>query len=109
MSLHVLSHPWEVQKVADGTVVTITRRDLDVATLSILADELCELALEASPPTLYLDFGGVSCLAGVVCGKLLALERRLHERGGRLVLRNLNLPREEAAPPEGGPEGSTPV
>jgi anti-anti-sigma regulatory factor len=104
MSLHVLSHPWEVQQVGDGTLVKITRRDLDATTLSILADELCELALDASPPTLYLDFGEVRCLSGVVCGKLLALERRLREAGGRLVLRNLNLPREEEAPTDGGPD-----
>jgi len=104
MALHVFSHPWEVQRVGDGTVVKITRRDLDVATVSILADELYDLALEASPPTLYLDFGEVSCLSGVVCGKLLALERRLREAGGRLVLRNLNLAQEEAAPRDSGPD-----
>src|SRR5262249_5249269 len=100
MALHVFSHPWEVQRVGDGTVVKITRRDLDVATVSILADELYDLALEASPPTLYLDFGEVSCLSGVVCGKLLALERRVGRAGGGPA------PRHPPPPPQGaGPQG----
>jgi anti-anti-sigma regulatory factor len=103
MSLHVLSHPWEVQAVGDGTLVTITPRDLDVGTVAVLADELCELALERSPPTLYLDLGKVSRLSGVVCGKLLALQRRLHQAGGRLVLQNLNPALVEEPPAESDP------
>ena len=90
MSLHVLSHAWEVQEVKDGTLVRITQRDLDVETMSILADELFELALESDPSTLYLDFGQVRSLPSVVFGKLFALERKLRDTGGRLVVRGLN-------------------
>jgi anti-anti-sigma regulatory factor len=89
MSLHIVSHPWEVTAVADGTLVNLTPRDLDVETVSILADELCELALESGPPTLYLDFAQVHNLPCVLAGKLCALDRRLREAGGRLVLLNL--------------------
>ena len=109
MSLHVLSHPWEVQAVADGTLVRITPRDLNVETVSVLADELFELALESGPPTLYMDLGAVTHLPVVVCGKLLALQRRLHEVGGRLVLKNLNPTPQEEAAAESGPEESAPV
>jgi len=90
MSLHVLSHPWEVQEVEDEIVVRMTHRDLDVQTVSILADELVELALESGLPRLTLDFGKVRFLTSVVLGKLLALDRRLREAGGRLVLCNLS-------------------
>ena len=65
MSLYILAHPWEVQDVADGTVVPITHRDLDVETLSIMAEELCELAHENNLPKLYLDFQKVTSLTSV--------------------------------------------
>ncbi len=90
MSLYVLSHPWEVQDVQDGTVVPIAHRDLDVETVSILADELFELAQESGRPKLYLDFKTVHFLTSVAIGKLFAVDRRLRELGGHLVLCNLN-------------------
>lgn len=90
MSLYTLSHLWEVEDVEDGIAVRLTHRDLDVQTLSILADELTEIALESGRPTLYLDFGRVNLLTSVVIGKLFAVDRRLREAGGRLVLCNLD-------------------
>ena len=90
MSLYTLSHLWEVEDVEDGISVRLTHRDLDVQTLSILADELTEIALESGRPTLYLDFGRVNLLNSVVIGKLFAVDRRLREAGGRLVLCNLD-------------------
>jgi len=95
MSLYVLSHLWEVNDVEDGISVRLTHRDMDAQTLSILADELSELALESGRPTLYLDFGEVHLLTSVVIGKLFAVERRLREAGGRLVLCNLDPTRRE--------------
>jgi anti-anti-sigma factor len=90
MSLYVLSHLWEVNDVEDGISVRLTHRDMDAQTLSILADELSELALESGRPTLYLDFGELNFLTSVVIGKLFAVERRLREAGGLLVLIDLD-------------------
>ena len=90
MSLHVLSHPWEVLEVEDGILVKITHQDLNVQTVSILADELFEVAQESGQPTLYLDFGEVVMLPTILTGKLFALDRKLRAVGGRLVLCNLN-------------------
>jgi len=90
MSLYVLSHLWEVKDVEDGVSVKLTHRDLDVQTLSILADELAELALESGQPNLYLDFGKVRFLNTVFLGKLIAADRRLREEGGKIVLTNLS-------------------
>jgi anti-sigma B factor antagonist len=95
MTLHVLSHAWEVQELEDGTSVKLTYRDLDAQTLSILIDELVELALESDLPKLYLDFAQVRVLTSVVLGKLAVLDRRLREVGGRLVLCNLSPALEE--------------
>ncbi len=89
MSLHVLSHPWEVQETADGIVVHLRPRDLTCESLAVLAEELYNLALESNRSTLTLDFAEVKCLASVVVGKLFALSRRLREVGGQLVLSNL--------------------
>jgi len=90
MSLQILSHPWDVQRVDDGILVKLSHQDLDLPSLTVLAEELFDLALESSGTVLYLDFAEVDCLASLVVGKLYALDRRLHEVGGRLVLCNLN-------------------
>jgi anti-anti-sigma regulatory factor len=90
MSLYALAHPWVVQDVEDGVSVKLTHWDLDVHTLSILADELEELGRESGLSTLYLDFANVRVLTSVVVGKLFALQRRLRDLGVHLVLSNLN-------------------
>jgi anti-anti-sigma factor len=90
MSFHFLSHPWEVQDVEDGILVACTRRDLNAITVPVLVDELYELVLECGRPNLYLDFAQVNYLASIVIGKLLALDTRLHQIGGRLIVCNLD-------------------
>ncbi len=85
MSMHFVSHPWQVQDVDDGTIVKLTEQDLDTA----LADDLLELALESGRPNLYLDLLEVRALSGNVAGKLFSLDRRLRTAGSRLVLCNL--------------------
>ena len=52
MSMHFVSHPWEVRDVEDGTVVKLSEADLCEAGLT---DDLLELALESGRPNLYLD------------------------------------------------------
>ena len=86
MSLHFLSHTWDVQDLPDGTRVLLTPRDLEANALANLVDELYDLTVELGPPTLYLDLHAVRQLASVVAGKLLALDRRLRQVDGRLVL-----------------------
>jgi anti-anti-sigma regulatory factor len=90
MPLHVLTHPWEVQDLEHGPLVRITPQDLNVATISILIDELLELVQESGQPNLSLDFTEVNVVPALVVGKLFALERRLEESGGHLVLCNLS-------------------
>jgi anti-anti-sigma factor len=103
MSLHVLSHPWEVQEVEFGVLVKLNPRDLDVRTVSILPDELFELALESDRPKLYLDFTRISVVPSLVPGKLVALDRRLREHGGRIVLCHLRPAVQELFEAEGWP------
>jgi anti-anti-sigma factor len=86
MSLHFCSHPWEVRDVEDGTVVTLLPRDLDIETVPVLVEDLFELVQESGRPMLYLDLGAIRQLASVVTGKLLSLDAKLRQHGGRLIL-----------------------
>jgi len=107
MSLHAISHPWEVQDLENGLLVTITPRDLDVGVVSILADDLFELVRENGQRNLTLDFAAVQVLPVVVVGKLFVLDRKLREMGGRLLLRNLNRAVKELLKAESWPVDST--
>lgn len=86
MSMHFVSHSWQVQDVEDGTVVKLTEQDLQDTGLT---DDLLELAFESGRPKLYLDLLEVRSVSSVVAVKLFTLDRQLREAGGRLVLSNL--------------------
>jgi anti-sigma B factor antagonist len=90
MALQFLSAAWEVQDVEDGIMVKVTHRDLDAGTAVLLFDDLLELAQESGQPHLYLDFGAVESLSSAVLGRLILLDRRLRDAGGRLTLFSLN-------------------
>lgn len=90
MAFRFVSHPWEMQDLEDGVLVTLAHRDLDALMVPVLVDELFDLVLENGQRNLYLDFGRVHFLASIVIGKLLALDARLNTVGGRLVLCNVH-------------------
>lgn len=105
MSLHQISHPWEVQNVEDGILVKIRYRDLDLQSLSVLTEELFELVQESDQSKLYLDFGEVDCLPSLAVGKLIALDRKLREAGShQLVLWNVHATTHEVFEAEGWPD-----
>ena len=90
MSFHFCAHSWEVRDLDDGTLVAIGNRDLSRDTIPVLVDELMELVLESGQPNLYLDFERIGLISSVVVAKMLALDTRLREQGGRLILLNVN-------------------
>jgi anti-anti-sigma factor len=100
----MLSHLWEVQNVEDGILVKIRYRDLDLQSLSVMAEELFDLVQESDRSKLYLDFGEVDCLPSLAVGKLFALDRKLRQTGGRLVLWNVHSVTHEVFEAEGWPE-----
>jgi anti-anti-sigma regulatory factor len=108
MSLHLLSHPWQVQDLAHGLVVTITPRDLEADTLAVLPGELFELARESGQTDLTLDFAGVKVLPAVVAGKLLALDRKLRQASGCLLMSHLEPAVKESLIAAGWPVGPAP-
>src|ERR1044071_1145210 len=96
MSFHFCSHAWEVRDMVDGTLVTLSNRDLSRDTVPLLVDELFELVQESGRANLYLDFGSVGLVPSLTIGKLVALSAKLQQHGGRLELRNVNSPLEES-------------
>jgi anti-anti-sigma factor len=96
MSFHFCSHSWEVRDTADGTIVSLSNRDLSRETVPLLVDELFGLVQESGRPNLYLDFANVGLVPSLAIGKLVALSAQLQEHGGRLELRNVNSTLEES-------------
>jgi len=92
MSFHFVSHPWCVQEIEDGTLVRVSVLDLDDATIAILVDDLFDLSMAEGRPNLYLDFQEIRVFPGSLNGQLVALDEKLREVGGRLVLQNLRSP-----------------
>jgi anti-anti-sigma factor len=89
MAFHFCAHSWEVRDIADGTMVTLSNRDLSAETCADLVDDLAGLVLESGLPNLYLDFERIGLISSEVLGKLIELQTRLRERGGRLTLLNV--------------------
>lgn len=90
MSFHFCAHSWEVRDLEDGTLVSISNRDLDRETILVLVDELMEIVMESGQPNLYLDFDRIGLISSIVVAKMLTLDTRLREHGGRLILVNVN-------------------
>ncbi len=90
MSLHVIAHPWEIQQFRDRVLVKIRPRDLGAETLSMMSDDLLQVAQESGHNALQLDFQYIQVITSVVVGKLVSLDRRLRACGVRLELINLN-------------------
>ena len=90
MSLHFVSHAWQVEDRPDGTLVRVTPDDFTADNVPTLVDELFDLAREEGRQVLFLDFAQVCSVPSLVAGKLFALDRRLRRAGGRLELCNLS-------------------
>jgi anti-anti-sigma factor len=90
MSLQFLSCSWEVETVDSGILVRLSQEELDSKAVWVLFDELFELALENGQPNLFVDFGNVRRLAGIVFGKLITLDKKLREVDCRLILCNVH-------------------
>ncbi|MSU80518.1 MAG: STAS domain-containing protein [Gemmataceae bacterium] len=81
---------WETHDVEDGIMVALTAEYLSPWSTENLVDDLMEIVRESGRDNLYLDFDTVKVLASTVQARLLRLDRQLRERGGRLILVNLD-------------------
>jgi anti-anti-sigma regulatory factor len=90
MAFHFCTRAWEVRDIAEGTVVTLTNRDLNEENAPVLAEDLHALVLESGQPNLYLDFANIGLIDRGVLDKIVALDERLRANGCRAVLMHLN-------------------
>lgn len=82
-------HPWwlDIEQFDETLVVRFTQRGpLDEATGYALVKYLAGLVMRQDARHLVLNFGHVDCVTSMIIGRLLALNKELAVRNGRLTL-----------------------
>jgi anti-sigma B factor antagonist len=82
------SESWlEVEQIGEVTIARFTARHLlDEQKMQAIGGQLRSLGEEAGHRPLVLNFGQVERLSTELMGKLVALQKRVDEKGGRLAL-----------------------
>ena len=81
----------EVEDIGDVTVVSFTdRKILDEQNIQIIGEQLFGLVDESGRKKLLLNFGNVEYLSSAALGKLITLNKKLQQAGGRLILCNID-------------------
>ena len=80
----------EVSEVGDATVVRfVDRKILDEANIQGLGQELFNLVEQEKREKVLLNFSAVEFLSSAALGKLITLERKVKDHGGKLKLCNI--------------------
>src|SRR3984893_3285883 len=81
----------EVEHIGDVTVVNfVDRKILDEQNIQIIGDQLFALVEEEGARKMLLNFGNVEYLSSAALGKLITLNKKLQNAGGRLILCNID-------------------
>lgn len=81
----------EVEDIGDVTVVNfVDRKILDEQNIQLIGEQLFSLVDEAGRRKLLLNFGNVEYLSSAALAKLITLNKKLHQAGGRLILCNIS-------------------
>jgi anti-sigma B factor antagonist len=81
----------DIESVNGVTVVAfLDRKILDQAAIQKLGDDLIALVEQDGCSSLVLDFRIVEFMSSAIIGKLIILDRKASEKGGKLVLCNLS-------------------
>ena len=79
------------EDIGDVTVVNFTdRKILDEQNIQVIGEQLFSLVDEAGRRKILLNFGNVEYLSSAALGKLITLNTKLQQAGGRLVLCNID-------------------
>lgn len=77
----------EVEDIGDVTVVNFTdKKILDEQNIAVIGDQLFRLVDELGRTKLLLNFGNVEYLSSAALGKLITLNRKVNQAGGKLIL-----------------------
>jgi anti-sigma B factor antagonist len=80
----------EMEPIGDITVVSfLDKKILDEQNIQIIGEELFRLVDDQGYRKLLLNFGNVEYLSSAALGKLITLNKKLQQAGGRLVLCNI--------------------
>src|SRR6202045_5301545 len=81
----------EVEDIGDVTVVNFTdRKILDEQNIQIIGEQLFSLVDESGRRKLLLNFANVEYLSSAALAKLITLNKKLQQLGGRLILCNIS-------------------
>ena len=81
----------EVEQIGEVTVATFTQRHLlDEEKMQTIGTQLRSLGEEVGHRPLVLNFAAVERLSTEMVGKLIALQKKVQEKGGRLALCQIN-------------------
>jgi anti-sigma B factor antagonist len=81
----------EVEHIGDVTVVNfVDRKILDEQNIQVIGEQLFSLVDEEGYRKILLNFGNVEYLSSAALGKLITLNKKLQQAGGRLVLCNID-------------------
>jgi anti-anti-sigma factor len=81
----------EVEQIGEVTVATFTARHLlDEEKMQTIGTQLRSLGEEVGHRPLVLNFAAVERLSTEMVGKLIALQKKVQEKGGRLALCQIN-------------------
>jgi anti-sigma B factor antagonist len=81
----------EVEDIGDVTVVNFTdRKILDEQNIQAIGEQLFSLVDENGRKKILLNFGNVEYLSSAALAKLITLNKKLQQAGGRLILCNID-------------------
>lgn len=81
----------EVEDVGEVTVVNFTDRNiLDEQNIQAIGEQLFSLVDEMGRRKLLLNFANVEYLSSAALAKLITLNKKLQQSGGRLILCNID-------------------
>ncbi len=81
----------EVENIGDVTVVNfLDKKILDEQNIQIIGEQLFSLVDNEGCRKVLLNFGNVEYLSSAALGKLITLNKKLQQAGGRLVLCNID-------------------
>ena len=81
----------EVEDIGDITVVNfVDKKILDEQNIQVIGEQLFSLVDELGRRKILLNFKNVEFLSSAALGKLITLNKKLTQAGGRLVLCNID-------------------
>ena len=81
----------EVETIGDVTVVNfVDRKILDEQNIQVIGEQLFRLVDEEGWRKILLNFSNVEYLSSAALAKLITLNKKLQQAGGRLVLCNID-------------------